>query len=69
MLRDLAIENYDQAITLNPDDALAYYNRGLAYHKIDKYDLAIQDFDEIIRIDPNSEAARRAHALREQAIR
>lgn len=28
---DTAIENFDQAIRINPNSALAYYNRGVAY--------------------------------------
>ncbi len=27
-----AISDYNKAIRLNPEDALAYYNRGLAYN-------------------------------------
>ncbi|HLP88269.1 MAG TPA: tetratricopeptide repeat protein, partial [Nostocaceae cyanobacterium] len=47
-----AIADYNQAITINPQDAEAYYNRG-----IDKYELgdkagAIADFTQAITINP-----------------
>ena len=37
-----AINNYDQAILINSDFALAYYNRGNAYYDKRDYDRAIQ---------------------------
>jgi tetratricopeptide (TPR) repeat protein len=40
---DLAVESSTQAITLNPNDAMAYSIRGSAYEKQDKYDQAIAD--------------------------
>ena len=55
-----AVENYTQAINLNPEHPNAYYNRGLAYLKYglrDKYELAILDFDKHIRIYPLDSAA------------
>ena len=50
---DRAIQDYDQAIRLNPNVAIAYYNRGLAYASKDQYDHAIEDFDQAIRLDPS----------------
>ncbi len=49
---DRAIENYDKALRINPEDANAYYSRGGAYHGKGDYDQAIQDYDEAIRINP-----------------
>ncbi|MFN2182777.1 MAG: tetratricopeptide repeat protein, partial [Anaerolineae bacterium] len=43
---DLAIENYTKAIALDPQDAEAYSDRGLAYHDKGDYDRAIADFDQ-----------------------
>ncbi|MCA9907957.1 MAG: tetratricopeptide repeat protein [Anaerolineae bacterium] len=47
-----AIEDYTQAIRLNPKFADAYINRGAVHH--DKGDLngALADFDEAIHLDP-----------------
>jgi tetratricopeptide (TPR) repeat protein len=35
---DRAIEDYDQAIQLNPNYALAFYNRGVAYGDKGQFD-------------------------------
>ena len=43
---DEAIAEYDQAITLNPESAEAYYYRGNAYIDLDLFERAVQDFDE-----------------------
>ena len=49
---DLAIQDFDQAIRLDPEFTLAYYSRGRAYYFKDNIDHAIQDFDQVIRLDP-----------------
>ena len=41
---ELAIQNYDEAIHLNPQYANAYYNRGIAYMGLDQQELANLDF-------------------------
>ena len=48
----LAIEDYDQALRLDPDDALAYYNRGAAHDEIGEYRRAIEDYDQALRLNP-----------------
>ena len=47
-----AIADYDQAIRIKPQDAIAYYNRGTAKGVLRKYEEAIADYNEAIRIDP-----------------
>jgi tetratricopeptide (TPR) repeat protein len=47
--KERAIEDFDQAIRLNPNYALAFVARGLAYFD----DRAIEDFDQAIRLNPN----------------
>ena len=47
-----AIAEYDEAIRLDPQFALAYNNRGFANTKLGQYARAIQDYDEAIRLDP-----------------
>jgi tetratricopeptide (TPR) repeat protein len=54
---DRAIQDYTEAIRLNPNAASAYYGRGYAYKKKGDYDRAIQDFNEAIRLSPNFERA------------
>jgi tetratricopeptide (TPR) repeat protein len=45
---DLALQDYEQAIRLNPDSANAYNNRGIIYRIKGDYDHAIADYDEAI---------------------
>ena len=47
-----AIEDYNQAIRLNPNFALAFYNRGLAYARKFQFERAIEDYNEAIRLAP-----------------
>ena len=47
-----AIEDYDEAIRLDPKYAGAYHSRGQAYGLLGQYERAIEDFDEAIRLDP-----------------
>jgi lipoprotein NlpI len=48
-----AIEEYTQAIRLDPNYAVAYHNRGFAYHAKGDNDGAITDYTQVIRLDPN----------------
>ncbi len=49
---DQAIQDYDQAIRLSPDFALAFYNRGNAYLRKGNDELAIKDYDTAITLKP-----------------
>ena len=51
---DRAIQDYDEAVRLDPDAALAFNNRGSAYQHKGNYERAIQDYDQAIRLDPGS---------------
>jgi tetratricopeptide (TPR) repeat protein len=48
-----AIQDYDQAIRLNPRSATAIYNRALTYRRIGDYDPAISDYDRVLQLTPN----------------
>ena len=54
---DKAIEAYSHAIKLNPNNAAAYNNRGLAYIKHSEFDRAIADFNTTIELRPDLVAA------------
>jgi tetratricopeptide (TPR) repeat protein len=54
---DRAIQDYDQAIKLNPNNAHAFNNRGLAYANKGDNDRAIQDYDQAIKLNPNDAVA------------
>ncbi len=46
-----SLEDYNEAIRLDPKDAAAYYNRGLAKNSLEQYKEAIEDFDEAVRLE------------------
>ncbi|AUT00287.1 hypothetical protein CLI64_07760 [Nostoc sp. CENA543] len=48
-----AIENYSQAISLNPDDYISYFSRGIAHLMTKNYENAIADLTETIRLNPH----------------
>lgn len=52
---DRAIQDYGQAIRLNPKFAAAYNNRGVAYDNKGDYDQAIVDYDQAIKLKPSAE--------------
>lgn len=52
-----AIEQYNRALELNPNDPATYINRGVAYHKLGDTDAALKDYNEAIQRDPESALA------------
>jgi lipoprotein NlpI len=59
---DLAIEDLDKAISLNPNFAEAFNDRGVAYRFKNKFDLAIADFDKALALDPDLTVAKNNRA-------
>ena len=51
---DRAIQDFDQAIRLVPENARAYSSRGDTYMSKSDYDRAIQDYDQSIQLDPTN---------------
>ena len=51
-----AIEAYSLAVELNPLDADAYNNRGIAYDSKGEYGLAIKDFNQAMQLNPSDAA-------------
>jgi len=49
---DRAIQDYNEAIRLNPNLAASFYGRGFAYNRKGDFDRAIHDQDEAIRLNP-----------------
>ncbi|MFB2737952.1 tetratricopeptide repeat protein [Umezakia ovalisporum] len=45
--------DYTQAFGINPNDAGAYYNRGIFYYSQGEWDLALADFTQAIKLNPN----------------
>ena len=50
-----AVQEFDEAIRLNPEFAEAYYNRGFVYDDLGQFQRAIEDFDAAIRLNPDYE--------------
>jgi len=51
------IAEYTEAINSNPNDAVAYYNRGQQYLSSKLLDLALEDFSKAVSINPKYAAA------------
>jgi tetratricopeptide (TPR) repeat protein len=49
---DRAIEDFDQAIKLDPNNAWAFANRGNAYFNKRQPDRALQDYDQALQLNP-----------------
>ena len=49
-----AIEDYNKAIELNPNNELAYHNRANAEYNIGLYDEAIKDYNKVMELNPNA---------------
>lgn len=54
-----AIIYYNKAIELNPDDAIAYNNRGCAKVDLKDYTGAIEDYNKAIQLNPDKDKAYR----------
>src|ERR1700733_10291351 len=48
-----AIQDFNEAILLKPQDAEAFNGRGAAHDELGQYSLAIQDYSEAIRLKPD----------------
>lgn len=47
-----ALASCEQALRLDPNYALAYYNKGVALRELKRYEDAISAYDQAIRLDP-----------------
>ena len=54
---DAAISAFTEAIRLDPECAVAYSNRGIAFENKGEHDSAIADFTNCIRLDPKDATA------------
>src|SRR5208283_2951885 len=52
-----AINDFNKAIELNPKDAEAYNNRGLAYEYLGNHQKAINDYNKSIKLNPKDAMA------------
>ena len=49
-----AIEDYNKAIELNPDNELDYHNRANAKYNIGLYEEAMKDYNKSLELNPNA---------------
>ena len=47
------IEDYDEAVALDPENVVAHSNRGTAYRALGENERAIEDYNEVVRINPD----------------
>jgi protein O-mannosyl-transferase len=52
-----AIDHYNKAIRLNPNNAFAYNNRGTYYNRLGRHQLAIDDYNQAISLKSNYSVA------------
>ena len=52
----------EQVIAIDPKNANAYFNRGLAHARAKQYEAAIDDYTKALEIDPESIEARNGRA-------
>jgi hypothetical protein len=50
---DKAVDDFDKAIALNPEECMTHYSRGAAYYKEGRLDKAVADFNETIARCPS----------------
>ena len=48
---------YTKSIEIDPQYALAYYNRGVIHHEKGEYEKAVEDYTDTIRINPKMAVA------------
>ena len=49
------IEDFSHAIFLDPDNSIAYFNRGNAFLARTDFDFALDDFSKVISLSPDDE--------------
>lgn len=54
---EAAIEDYTQAIGLNPRHCRAYYNRAFSHDRLGQYEEAVADYSRALRIEPANATA------------
>ena len=52
-----ALEDYNQSVTLAPDQPDPYLNRGTALEGLQQWDAAIADYNRVLALDPKDAAA------------
>ena len=48
---NLALNDYNKAINLNPQFPEAYFNRAVTYYQLQQPDLAMTDYNQAVKLD------------------
>ena len=64
-----AIEEYDKALAIDPNDKVVHYNKGLSLYYLHRYKEAIEEFDKALAIDPDYKNARISRELALNEVR
>ena len=65
---ELPIQDYTEAIRLDPQYAIAYRGRGVVYSDLGQHQRSIQDYDEAIRLYPEYAKAYNNRGLTYQSL-
>ena len=55
-----ALDYYDRAIALEPDEPSHYNNKGGALARLQRFDLALEAYEECLKLDPERSTAKEA---------
>jgi tetratricopeptide (TPR) repeat protein len=50
---EMALASFDRALTLRPDHAEAFSNRGIALHKLKRFEEALASYDRALKLRPD----------------
>jgi tetratricopeptide (TPR) repeat protein len=51
---DRALDDFNAAIALSPNESLAYYNRGNVYYDLGRFARAARDYSAALKLDPDN---------------
>ncbi len=68
-LLDLAVDDYTRALTVDPNMAEAYVNRGYTLNDLQNAQAAISDFNHVLKLQPNNGIAHLGLAFSELQLR
>ncbi len=49
-----AIEYFDKALAIDPNNKNSWFYKGISFFKIDKFEASIQSYQKVLEIDPNN---------------
>jgi len=63
------VEYYTKGLELDPDNAVAWYAKGIALDELERYEEAIRCYDKVLEINPKYEKAKEAKRIAEEKLR